>query len=34
MIHPQLEAVILPLGDGVGLATKTKPLMTEMGGPW
>lgn len=34
MIHPQLEAVVLPLGDGVGLATKTKPLMTEMGGPW
>jgi predicted O-methyltransferase YrrM len=34
MIHPQLESVILPLGDGVGLATKTKPLMTEMGGPW
>jgi predicted O-methyltransferase YrrM len=34
MMHPQLQAVVLPLGDGVGLATKTKPLMTEMGGPW
>jgi caffeoyl-CoA O-methyltransferase len=34
MIHPQLEAVILPLGDGVGLATKTKPLILEMGGPF
>lgn len=34
MIHPQLEAVILPLGDGVGLATKTRPLVTEMGGPY
>jgi predicted O-methyltransferase YrrM len=34
MSHPQLVAVILPLGDGVALATKTKPLMTEMGGPW
>lgn len=32
--HPQLAAVVLPLGDGVGLATKTKPLMTELGGPW
>lgn len=34
MIHPQLEAVILPLGDGVGLATKTRPLVTERGGPF
>lgn len=34
MIHPQLRSVLLPLGDGVGLATKTKPLMREMGGPW
>ncbi|MEP7011412.1 MAG: O-methyltransferase [Acidobacteriota bacterium] len=34
MIHPQLEAVVLPLGDGVGLATKTKPLILEMGGPY
>lgn len=34
MIHPQLEAVILPLGDGVGIATKTKPLILEMGGPF
>ncbi len=34
MIHPQLEAVVLPLGDGVGLATKTKPLILEMGGPF
>ncbi len=34
MIHPQLAAVILPLGDGVGLATKTRPLISEMGGPW
>lgn len=34
MIHPQLHAVVLPLGDGVGLATKTKPLITEMGGPF
>lgn len=34
MSHPQLEAVVLPLGDGVGLATKTRPLMSEMGGPF
>ena len=34
MIHPQLHAVVIPLGDGVGLATKTKPLITEMGGPF
>lgn len=34
MIHPQLEALVLPLGDGVGIATKTKPLILEMGGPY
>lgn len=34
MMHPQLQAVVLPLGDGVGLATKTKPLRTELGGPF
>ena len=34
MMHPQLRAVLLPLGDGVGLAAKTKPLVTEMGGPF
>lgn len=34
MIHPQLTAVILPLGDGVGLATKTRPLVSELGGPF
>jgi caffeoyl-CoA O-methyltransferase len=34
MIHPQLQAVVLPLGDGVGLATKTKPTIFEMGGPY
>jgi len=34
MMHPQLRAVVLPLGDGVGLATKTRPLVTEMGGPF
>ncbi|HXT51641.1 MAG TPA: O-methyltransferase [Thermoanaerobaculia bacterium] len=34
MIHPQLEAVLLPFGDGVGLAVKTKPTIMEMGGPF
>ncbi len=34
MMHPQLQAVVLPFGDGLGIATKTKPLMSEMGGPY
>ncbi len=34
MSHPQLAAVLLPLGDGVGLATKTRPLVSELGGPF
>lgn len=34
LIHPQLTSVILPLGDGVGLATKRRPLVQEMGGPF
>lgn len=34
MMHPQLLAVVLPLGDGVGLATKTRPLRSELGGPF
>ena len=34
MMHPQLQAVLLPVGDGVGVATKTKPTIMEMGGPY
>jgi caffeoyl-CoA O-methyltransferase len=34
MMHPQLQAVVLPVGDGLGMATKTKPLILEMGGPY
>lgn len=34
MMHPQLQAIVLPVGDGLGLATKTKPLISEMGGPY
>lgn len=33
-IHPQLAAVVLPLGDGVGLAVKRRPTMRELGGPF
>lgn len=34
MMHPQLQAVVLPVGDGLGVAAKTKPLISEMGGPY
>lgn len=34
MMHPQLQAVVLPVGDGLGVATKVKPLISEMGGPY
>lgn len=34
MMHPQLQAVVLPLGDGLGVATKIKPTILEMGGPY
>ena len=34
MMHPQLQAVVVPLGDGLGIATKTKPTILEMGGPY
>lgn len=34
MMHPQLQAIVLPLGDGLGVATKIKPTILEMGGPY
>lgn len=34
MIHPQLVAQVLPIGDGLGVATKTEPLIRELGGPF
>jgi predicted O-methyltransferase YrrM len=34
MMHPQLQSVVLPFGDGLGLATKVKPTRMEMGGPY
>ncbi len=34
MIHPQLRAQVLPIGDGLGIATKVQPLIQELGGPF
>ena len=34
MMHPQMQALVLPLGDGLGVAVKTKPTVMEMGGPF
>ena len=34
MMHPQLQSLVMPLGDGLGIAVKTKPLISEMGGPF
>lgn len=34
MMHPQLAASVLPLGDGVALAAKLKPTILEQGGPY
>ena len=34
MMHPQLQSLVLPLGDGMGVATKLKPTILEMGGPF
>ena len=34
LMHPQLQAMVLEVGDGVALARKTKPLVTDLGGPF
>ncbi len=34
MMHPQLVSLVLPLGDGLGVAVKSRPLISEMGGPF
>ena len=34
VIHPQLDTEVLALGEGLGVARKKKPLVTEMGGPY
>lgn len=33
-IHPQLKAMVLPLGDGLGVGTKVQQTVREMGGPF
>lgn len=34
MMHPQLTASVVPLGDGIALATKLKATILEQGGPY
>ena len=34
MMHPQLDALVLPLGDGLGIAVKKQTLVTDLGGPF
>ncbi|HEX3131446.1 MAG TPA: O-methyltransferase [Thermoanaerobaculia bacterium] len=34
MMHPQLQSVVLPFGDGLGVAAKVKPTIMEQGGPY
>lgn len=34
MMHPQLVSLVLPLGDGTGVAVKTERTILEMGGPF
>lgn len=34
MMHPQLHSQVVPIGDGVGIATKIRPTVMEMGGPF
>lgn len=34
MMHPQLRAQVVPIGDGVGIATKVQATVMEMGGPY
>ncbi len=34
MMHPQLQSVVLSVGDGLGVAAKLKPTIMEMGGPF
>ena len=33
-MHPQVDSLILPVADGLGLAVKKKPLLTDQGGPF
>lgn len=33
-MHPQVDSLILPVADGLGVAVKKKPLVTDLGGPF
>lgn len=33
-MHPQLDSLVLPMADGLGVAIKKKPLITDLGGPY
>lgn len=33
-MHPQIDSLILPIGDGLGLGVKKKALVTDLGGPF
>ena len=33
-IHPQLESLLVPFADGLAVGSKTRPLITELGGPF
>lgn len=34
VMHPQLDAQVLAIGEGLAVARKKRPLVTEMGGPY
>ncbi|MDX1644602.1 MAG: class I SAM-dependent methyltransferase [Thermoanaerobaculia bacterium] len=34
VMHPQLDCSVLPIGGGLAVARKTRPTVTEMGGPF
>jgi caffeoyl-CoA O-methyltransferase len=34
VMHPQMLAWVLPIGDGLGVAVKTRPTIMELGGPY
>ena len=34
LMHPQLRSFVLPVGDGLAVARKAQPLVTDLGGPY
>ena len=34
VMHPQLDTLVVPVGDGLAVARKRRPLVTELGGPY